>query len=220
MQTQDLNEWEKAKSETTKGAMDVMNPALSTYVNGLDLITSYLSGSYSSGIRGSDFLSEDYYSKKMTNAMFMDGKAVFSIIDSSEYEELSAINKEKSTTLEYLPIKLPYSSSLNQSLPTTISYYLYINSKVSDEIKQQALDFISWYNKKDEETMNPLDRSLKSYVDTAHTMEYKFKSEAVSGWEEELLDATGFKSYLTRAVWSDEYKDEIKQYMMRTWYDN
>ena len=196
----------------------------------MDLLTSYLSGEYSSGIRGSDFVNEEYYSNIETQSMFMEGKAMFSIIDSREYSELEKLNAKKAQTLEYLPIKMPYDSTLdgksstgavlNSSIPAEVAYTFYVNGNCTAEIQKEALDFLVWFTAQEDKWIDPLSASIKTYVENDDILEYDYRPEVLEEWEEDVFGEKGVRLFLRKEVWSDEYKDEMKLYMTEFWCES
>ena len=219
LQTVKESDWKRTDFVSSSAALKIMNPALTIYADGLDLYTTYLSGEYSSGIRGADFVNEEYYSKLNTNAMFMSGKAMFMILDSAEYSDVKALNAQKAKTLEYLPVKLPYKGKRNKSIPANVSYSLYINDTMSKDTKKESLEFLSWFAGKEEQWSNSLNLSIKTYVENENTLDYKPENKEFTSWEKDIFGDEGIRLYLKKEIWSDEYKNEMKTYMMEQWIE-
>lgn len=227
-QTADINAWETAKSSTAS-AFQVMYPTLTTYIEGMDFMTSNLAGKYSSGIRGSDFVNEEYYSQEITDSIFMSGKSLFTILDSKKYSEIQSLNAKKAETLDFMPIKMPYDPALgnslstgailNSSIPANVSYSLYINNKLPIETQKQALEFLKWFVDKEEQWGNPLTSSIKEYVDSGNILEYRYDSESIKEWEETIFDDKGVRIFLRKELWSVEYKEDMKLYFVEKWCD-
>jgi len=228
MQTVDLSMWDAVKDETTDSALQVLAPTLDTYINGLDLMTSYLSGEFSSGIRGSDFINEDFYNTEKTNAMFMEGKAVFSIIDSHEYDDLMKINAKKAQTLEYLPIKLPYDDTvvgqattegavLFSSIPAEVSDSLYINGHLSEDQQLKAWDFLNWFMSQSEWWDNHLRGSLLGYLEEGNVFKYGYTDEETEKWKENIFSGDGVEIFLKKGKWNEEYKENMRVFFAEMW---
>ncbi len=230
MQTVDLSAWEGAKNELSGSALQTLNPALTTYTDGLDLMTSYLCGDYSSGIRGTDFINGEYYSNEQTESMFMTGKSMFAIIDSREYTKLEEMNAKKALSLEYLPIKMPYDASLggkssegavlNSSIPAEIAYSLYVNGNHPKEIQKEALDFILWFTAQEDKWVNSLSASIKTYVKSNSILDYDYAHDELASWEEEIFGEKGVRVFLRKELWNQEYKNEMKLYLTKTWCES
>ena len=229
MQAVDIPSWESVREESTSAAFRVLDPTLNTYINGLDDMTSHLSGEYSSGIRGEDFIDENFYSIDNTNEIFMEGKAMFSIIDSRRFSELEEMNAAKADRLKYLPIKMPYTEGegkvsggaiLNRSIPAGVSYSLYINNKVNPDLKKQALNFLLWFMDQDKKWGNSLSTSVNTYVRKGNVLDNPYSPPSLDSWKEKIYDDNGIKQYLQKGTWSEEYKSEFKTYLTEMWLEN
>lgn len=226
-QSADLEAWESVDSASSGAAIEAMNPTLTTYINGLDLITSNLAGEYSSGIRGSDFVQEDYYSNDLANEIFMSGKAVFGLIGSSKYSEIRTLNAKKAETIEFLPVKMPYDASvgtttsegaiINSSIPAEVSYTLYVNRTLPEDIQVEAEKFMSWFSAHEDQWSDPLNLSIKSYVQEGNTLIYDFEPEELRKWEKIVFGDDGIRKYLTKELWNDELKTDMKTFMAEKW---
>lgn len=219
-QHEDLSTWEAVKMLSSESALHILEPSITTYINSVDFMTSYLAGRYSAGIRGSDFTDEEYYSNYLTDRMFMSGKAMFSIIDSTKYSEIKTLNAKKAVTLEYLPIKMAYDDSYNTSIPANVSYSLYINKKLPEDVQKKAYDFLMWFTDKEELWSDPLSLSIKSYVNTGNILEYNQSPEEIKAWKEDIFGEKGMESFLKKELWTDEYKSNIKLFMTEKWIEN
>jgi len=227
--TADMAAWKNVKGQSPESAMPTLDSTLTTYVEGLDMMTTYLSGTYRAGIRGTDFVDSNLYSVNRTQKMFMDGKSVFTIADSRDYNKLAALNAKKAQTLEYLPIKMPYDSNqfasyggakLNSSIPAEISYSLYINAKSSQSVQKKALDFLEWLKAHENTLGNPLSDSVKAYIQSSNSLEYDYTSSDIDSWKTAIFGNGGMSQFLQEDLWTQEYKNEIKLYLTKMWCGN
>lgn len=226
-QSADLNAWETTGSQSSSAAIEVMNPTLTTYINGLDLITSNLAGKYSSGIRGTDFTNDNYYSNYIANDIFMSGKGMFALIGSTKYSEIQTLNAEKAETLEFLPVKMPYDESvgektsegaiINSSIPAEVSYSLYVNRTLSEDIQKEAEKFLTWFSSHEDQWSDPLNLSIKSYVAEGNTLIYDFEPTELRKWEKIIFADDGIRKYLQKELWNDDIKNEMKAFMTEKW---
>ena len=117
LSTADLAAWESARSLATPEAITVLSPGLNAYIACLDNITSNASGRFAPAIRGKDFVKKEYYSTKNAMRIFSEGKALFILADSNDYEDFAALDASSAGQLALVPVKMPYEEN---GLPTVV----------------------------------------------------------------------------------------------------
>lgn len=188
---------------------EALRPILTNYVNLLDLMTSNMAGLYGSAIRGDDFTTS-YYKLEAAEKIFMNGRAVFLPIDSSEAERLRELNANKFEHLTYIPLKISDSSAV----PAMVDYSFGLKEGVEDS---KVEEFVAWYCEQYEENNDPLSKSLITYVASDSLLQYDIEDENFEDWKDSVLASDEVEDYLSRPSWSEEDKTTFVQFMIDNW---
>ena len=164
------------------------------------------------------------------------------------YGNIENVDKEMATRLEFMPVKMPLTEEMimvdgydlerfNNSIPVFVPNYYAINTKVSDEEKQRAQEFLVWLNTTDEgkkyivEAFNfipynadisttKLDNSLANSI-LEYVSEGKTQNNSVMGTPATLTGTiVGTKimeEYMTKENWTEEDYEDIANYTVENW---
>ncbi len=218
------------------------------YAKLLDLKTKHLAGKDGPEKRGPAFVASANYGYDPTVQIFANSKALFLKQGNWAYGNIENVDKEMATRLEFMPVKMPLTEEMiivdgydlerfNNSIPVFVPNYYAINTKVSDEEKQRAQEFLVWLNTTDEgkkyivEAFNfipynadisttKLDNSLANSI-LEYVSEGKTQNNSVMGTPATLTGTiVGTKimeEYMTKENWTEEDYKDIANYTVENW---
>ena len=201
-----------------------MEPLISAYIESLDFVTQHLSGKFAPGIRGESFIIEEYYGATETESMFLEGNALFTILDTDSYDRLAKENNDKATNIVLLPIKMPLVENgieredNNQKIVTVHTQSLCINNSLSREKKLEVLEFLNWIAKQKAIEENSLQRSVRSYFVNGNYLDDYSLDEKTSYFLNRAFSANeGIKPWLSDNNWTDEEKESLRNHLYDAW---
>ncbi len=140
---------------------DQLSSGLMRYVEVLDLITSNIAGEDRLLNRGDEFISSSKNSSAQAIKNFVNGKSLFLLASTKDYENISIFNSLVSNRCVFVPIKMPITEfdvalsgnsmgkNINKSLTVFAPLYYCINAKSSDKEKKAAQEFLVWLRTSD-----------------------------------------------------------------------
>lgn len=179
---------------------------------------------------------------------FADHKALFMKQGNWVYTNIEKVNPEIVKTLTFIPVKMPFTDNdikvpgltaekMQRSIPVFVPNYYAINSKVSEEEQNMAMDFLVWLNTTDEgkkfitEDMafipynadpstthlgNSLGDSIIQYMASGDTITNAYAG-APTNWSGETVGLEIMEKYLTKAEWTDDDYNAIADYAIAKW---
>ncbi|MDR3072185.1 MAG: hypothetical protein LBU41_01695 [Clostridiales Family XIII bacterium] len=218
-----------ALTTPTASAFALVDPPFSAYIQGLNDLTSYLAGSYSAGVRGNDFVSGTNYGYKQTLQIFADGKALFLPIESGAFADISERNADRAANLIFIPFKLPYTENgvvaekndvkVNASLALSVRKEIYVNAKASKEEQSSASNFVQWFSVAESARENSLESAMRTRLDQEQVIYFSNEEKFAPSFSEAAFSKNGISKYLKIKPWDDQTKQEIKNYLLTTWYE-
>lgn len=145
-----LTQNESRKADAAQ--VDQLKGAFTAYAKTLDLKSSNAIGT-----RGSEFINDATNGYDASVQNFADGKAIFLKQGNWAYTNIEKANPEIVSTLEFLPIKMPFTDAdviaegmtvekMNTSIPAIVPNYYLINKKATKEEQEMAQEFLVWLN--------------------------------------------------------------------------
>lgn len=235
-------------ANATDTEVEQLRGAFLAYAKALDLKTSYLAGLHGPGKRGQDFVSSANYGYDQAVQIFADSKAVFFKQGNWAYGNIANVNAEQAERLEFLPVKMPFQPSdvklagmtvdkLNSSIPVFVPNYYAINSQVSEDEQQRAMDFLVWLNTSEtgkkyvvEEfnfipynadptaitLPNSLGNSILDYIKAGTIIAAPYHG-APASWSGDTVGLRLMEQYLTKPDWTVQDYTDIANYAIETW---
>lgn len=136
----------------TSADVDKLKGPFVAYAKALDLKSTNAIGA-----RGADFINDATNGYDASVQNFADGKAIFLKQGNWAYTNIKKANANITDTLEFIPIKMPFSDAdvapsgktveaINTSIPVFVPNYYLINKKASKEEQEMAQEFLVWLN--------------------------------------------------------------------------
>lgn len=138
-----------------------LGSAIMRYMQMLDLMSSYVSGSNGALYRGTELISSSKNGKSQSIKNFINGKAVFLVAQSKDYDNINIFDSLVAKRCVFIPFKSPiiesdvsftgksFNKNINKSLTVDVPIYYCINSRSSEKEKKAAQDFLTWYKTSD-----------------------------------------------------------------------
>ena len=142
-------------------SIESLSSPLMKFAQQLDLISSSVASDTGVLTRGADFISTSKNGSVQSIKNFINGRSLFLIASTSDYERLSIFDSSLSKRCVFIPIKVAvnendvnlegkeFNNNLNKSINVTIPRYYCINGSSSDEEKKAAQDFLVWFKTSD-----------------------------------------------------------------------
>lgn len=139
-----------------ESSIEQLSSGLMRYMEALDLISNGVSGENKLLNRGEEFISSSKNSSTQAIKNFVNGKSLFLLASTKDYENISIFNSLISKRCVFIPVKMPItefdialsgnniSKNINKSLTVFAPRYYCINAKSSDKEKKAAQDFLVW----------------------------------------------------------------------------
>ena len=131
------------------------------YAEGLDAISSVVSGDDGFMDRGADFVSSSKNSITLAIKRFVAGKSLFLVGQTKDFDNMSVFDSLVAKRCEFIPVKMPVTETdvndesnnkiknLQKSITVFSPLYYCINAKSSDTEKKVAQDFLVWLKTSD-----------------------------------------------------------------------
>ncbi len=222
------------------------NPLIK-FAEALDLITLNVAGS--SGVlgRGLELVSNTQNSVGQSMKNFVNGKSLFLLASTTDYDDLSMFNSLIAKRCVFVPIKMPFADddikssddiakNINKSITVYVPRYYCINAKSSDTEKKKAQDFLTWVKTSDlaqkyvipEFGFTPYDIKESSVIDNplARSMiDYVSEGRILPGafqgapnsWCNDTMGKYIVEQFFTKANWSYEDYQKIADYGVKKW---
>ncbi len=212
----------------------------------LERMTLSMSGSNGPLARGTELVSNNQNSVSQSMKNFVNGKALFMLASTEDYNNLSVFDLSVAKRCVFIPIKMPISrenvssseavaKNLNKSITVYVPNYYCINANSSAEAKKAAQDFLTWVQTSEiakkyeisEFEFTPFDTKEGDAIDNAFSrslIEYIAEGRilppvyqgAPGGWCE-LSGKYIVEQFFTKASWSYEDLEKISSYLMLKW---
>lgn len=216
------------------------------FTDALEAMTLSMSGPNGSLTRGTEFVSNSQNSISQSMKNFVNGKALFLIASTEDYNNLSMFDLAVAKRSVFIPIKMPImrenvssseaiAKNLNKSITAYVPNYYCINANSSMEEKKAAQDFLTWVQTSDaakkyivsEFEFTPYDAKEGGSIDNAFSrslVEYMAEGRILppvfqgtpTGWNN-MAGQYIIEQFFTKANWSYEDHEKIAGYLMLKW---
>lgn len=230
--------------DTTVGNLE---SPLIKFAQALDMITLNVAGSSGLLGRGIEIVSNTQNSVGQSMKNFINGKSLFLLASTSDYDNLSIFNSLVAKRCVFIPIKMPFATddikssdsiakNMRRSITAYVPRYYCINAKSSDAEKKKAQDFLTWVKTSDLASkyvisdfgFTPYDIKESSAIDNpfARSMvEYLSAGRilppafqgAPSSWCNDTLGKYLIEQYFTKASWGYDDYQKIADYGVKKW---
>ena len=225
--------------------MENLSYALMNFSESLDFITSNISIINGATGRGLDILSTTKNSTSQAMKNFVNGKSLFLLANSNDYNNISVFNSLISKRCTFIQIKIPLNNimensdatekKINRGITVYAPRYYCINANASDDELKKAQDFLTWIHTSDLAQKyvisnfgfapydvehisvidNPLSRAVLEYVNDKKILPAVYRGTPNS-WCENIGKYLSEK-YLSKSDWSNETYKEIADYGVDKW---
>lgn len=212
----------------------------------LENITLSMAGGSGPLARGTELVSNTQNSVSQSMKNFVNGKALFLLASTEDYNNLSMFDLSVAKRSVFIPIKMPIlaenvSSSdyiarnLNRSITTYVPNYFCINANSAGKEKRAAQEFLAWFQTSEiakkyivsEFELTPYDAKESGIIDNAFSrslIEYMAEGRVLppvyqgtpGGWCD-LVGKYFIEQFYTKASWSYEDREKIAAYLMMKW---
>jgi hypothetical protein len=201
----------------TAGADDTAaESVLDKYAVTFETYTATLAGRFAPGIRGTDFINKEKYSRENAEKIFAGGKAAFLLADSDAYGNLRMLNAAMAEDSVMLPLKT-LSAQSTGSILTESRYRIYANDDVSEEVKQKALDFAQWLSEYKLEQMNALEKSVASYCVSGDVIEFPGETKQLEDFGDNVYKNDEIMALMADPVWDAEKRSAFSAALAAVW---
>lgn len=137
-------------------SVEQLSSSLMRYAEALDVISGNVAGDNKLLERGDEFISSSKNSSTKAIKNFVNGKSLFLLASTKDYENISIFDSLVSKRCVFVPVKVPITEldvalsgnqigkNVNKSLTVFSPRYYCINAKSSDKEKKAAQDFLVW----------------------------------------------------------------------------
>ncbi|MDR1068641.1 MAG: extracellular solute-binding protein [Clostridiales Family XIII bacterium] len=194
----------------------VVEPVLDKYTATFEAYTATLAGRFAPGIRGTDFINKEKYSKENAEKIFTGGKAAFLLADSDAYDDIRKLNAEMAEDSVMLPLKT-LSAKSPGSILTESRYRVYANEDVSEREKTEALDFARWLSEYRLEHSNALEKSVASYCVSGDIIEFPGETKQLENFEENVYKNDEITALMADPVWDAAKRAAFSAALSAAW---
>ncbi len=224
-----------------------LESSLLRFAEALDLITLNVSGPSGALGRGLELVSNTQNSAGQSMKNFVNGKSLFLLASTTDYDNLSMFNSLIAKRCVFIPIKMPFSEedikssetiakNINKSITVYVPRYYCINAKSSEKEKKAAQDFLTWIKTSSlaekyvipEFGFTPYDIKESSVIDNplARSMiEYISQGRTLPGafqgapdsWCNDTMGKYLIEQFFTKAAWDFEDYQKIADYGVKKW---
>jgi hypothetical protein len=207
-----------------RGLIDAYSLALSD-------ITGNIAGLYAPGVRGDDFIDDEYYSKAEEARIFAAGRAVFTNVSTEDFESMKEASPDQAQSLALFPVKIPYLEcgldpvaggvAANSAVPVRVALSLCINETLPEKEQVQAQNFVSWFVTAENYGGNPLMRDAAGYYKRDAILPYDVADSEAEDRLTEFIDAIsgrdGLPAFLSMQEWNAVTLAELSTYLKNAW---
>ena len=144
-----------ATANATSDEVDQLEEPMVKMIQELDMLSQHTAGPNGEVERGSEYINSTVTGYDQAVQTFAEGKAMFIKQGNWVYSNIQSVDKEKSSRLTMLPLKVNLTDSditaegvtadkMNTSIPEFVSQYYVINAKDTQEEQKAAEDFLVW----------------------------------------------------------------------------
>ena len=228
-------------------AIESLSSPLMRHVESLDFISSYVAGDSGGLSRGSEFISTNRNGKSQAIKNFINGKSVFLIASTKDYENISVFDSLVAKRCMLIPFKVPitevdvgagrsFNKNLNKSISVNIPTYYCINARSDGNEKKAAQDFLVWFKTSDlaqkyivsDFGYVPYDLKTNSVLDNPlerSMVEYISDKKylpgvfmgAPSSWCSETMGKYIVNNLLSKSAWTLEDYENVADYGLEKW---
>jgi hypothetical protein len=205
-----------AEIETASTDDTAAESALDKYAVTFETYTATLAGRFAPGIRGTDFINKEKYSRENAEKIFTGGKAAFLLADSDVYGDIHELNAAMAEDSVMLPLKT-LSAKAPGSILTESRYRIYANDDVSEDVKQKALDFAQWLSKYKLEHMNALEKSVASYCVSGDVTEFPGETKQLEDFGDNVYKNDEIMALMADPVWDAAKRSAFSAALTAVW---
>lgn len=236
-----------ATNLATKDDADKLEVPFLRFAETLDLITQNVAGNSGPMGRGNEMVSTSRNSTAQSLKNFVNGKSVFLLASTEDYENLSTFNSLVAKRCVFIPIKMPIEPAgfrtsekivkdVNRGIAVYSPKYFCMNANSNARQHDQAQKFLTWLSTSDLaakyivsefgyapyniEDISVVDNPLTRSV-LSYIAENKVLPCAVAGapedWGAETLGKYLIEQYFSKAFWSEQDYQNIANYAVEKW---
>lgn len=235
-----------ANIATDDDVQSLKNPFI-RFAEALDYITLNMSGTSGSLQRSLEMISNTQNSVSQSMKNFVNGKALFLVAGTQDYENLSIFNSQVAKRCVFIPIKMPFleeeitstkelSKNINKSITAYVPKYYCINAKSGGSEKAKAQDFLTWVKTSElaqkyvipKFGFTPYDLKESDIVDnplSRSLLNYISEDRIISGaflgaperWCTDGLGKYLIEQYFTKSSWDYSDYEKISDYAVEKW---
>lgn len=236
-----------AANIATEENIQSLKSPLMKFAEALDYITLNMSGPSGSLERGLEMVSNTQNSVSQSLKNFVNGKTLFLLASTEDYESLSVFNSLVAKRSVFIPIKMPFleeeitssqdlAKNINKSITAYVPRYYCINAKSGEAEKQKAQDFLTWVRTSElaqkyvipKFGFTPYDIKDSSVVDnplSRSLLEYISEGKIIPGaflgapekWCNDGMGRYLIERYFTKSSWSYDDYEAIGNYGIEKW---
>lgn len=216
------------------------------FTDTVEMMSASMSGPSGPLFKGKDFISNSQNSISQSMKNFVNGKALFLVASTEDYNNLSMFDLSVAKRSVFIPIKMPImresvsssaeiAKNLNKSITAYVPNYYCINANSSSEAKKAAQDFLTWVQTSEaakryiisEFEFTPYDAKEGGTIDNAFArslIEYMAEGKILppvfqgtpGGWSN-MSAKYIIEQFYTKTDWSYEDHEKIASYLMLKW---
>ena len=236
-----------ATNLATESDVDKLEVPLLRFAEALNLVTQNVAGSSGPMGRGAEMVSTSRNSTAQSLKNFVNGKSLFLLASTEDYEDLSTFNSLVAKRCIFIPIKMPIDpadlrnsesvvTDVNRGITVYSPRYFCMNANSNERQNAQAQKFLTWlctsdlaakyvvsefgYAPYNVEDISVVDNPLTRSV-LNYIAENKVVPYCVAGapedWGSETLGKYLIEQYFSKAFWSEEDYQNIANYAMEKW---
>ena len=236
-----------AANIATDDEINNLKHPLSLFAQTLDMITLNISGSVGPLGRGIELVSSTQNSVSQAMKNFVNGKSVFLLASTKDYDNLSIFDSLIAKRCIFMPIKMPFekenvtsspdiSKNIHRSIPIYCPKYYCINAKSPETEKKSAQDFLTWLQTSDlakkyiisEFGFTPYNTKEPSVIDNPFSrsmLEYISENHTLPGvfqgvpetWCENIMGKYLVEQFLSKANWGQSDYEKIAEHGIAKW---
>lgn len=217
----------------TEEQYEQLRAPLTAYMKNLNMVTSHVAGLEEHGSRGPELINGATFGYDQSVQAYGDGKALFLQQGNWAALNIENVSQEVAGRSSFIPVKMPVTSDMlqtgktveefNNSIPVYVPNYYAINSKVSAEEQEAAIEFLNWLSKPENIQKYVIDefKSIPYNADSSYNIadsysqsiitymdEGRFLSNPYMGvpkpWIRDVIAAKVMEEYLTKKDWTEE----------------
>ncbi len=226
--------------------LDQLKEPFVAYAKMLDFVTQHVGGLKGHATRGRDLINASSFGYDQSIQMYADSNAVFLQQGNWASANIGKVNQDVANRSSFIPLKCPVTDDMiktgktaaefNSSIPVYVPNYYAVNAKVSEEIQQEAINFLKWMQKTENvnkyivgmfkavpynaseniEMEDALGSSIMSYVKEGRTLSDPYNG-APASWSSEVVGKQLMEQYLIKEQWSENDYSDIADFAISKW---